>query len=228
VALFSEKIFAISSPNFQIPYYDLGPSREVKSSSPNFKIESFIGDPARGESNSATYGTEHGFFYPEEVGEVYLDLKALPEMRIPPIGNFDTHLTIEVRNPGETIPLFSQAIDTNNDGFYSNLLLAGISPGVYDLTAKGYSHLRDKEENVNLVAGSNFVDFSNGERDYLLAGDVNGINGDNLVNSIDIAIEVIKLDETSNIEREDLNQDSIVNSVDLAITIKNLDLWGDP
>jgi len=87
--------------------------------------------------------------------------------------------------------------------------------------------LRDKEINVNLIAGVNSVDFSNGETDYLLAGDVNGTNGDNLINSIDIALEVIKLDQTLSVEREDLNQDGIVNSVDLAIAIKNLDLWGD-
>ena len=118
-------------------------------------------------------------------------------------------------------------MDTDNNGFYLGLSLAGISPGVYDLTAKGFSHLRDKEGSIVLSDGVNNVDFSNSETDYLLAGDVNGTNGDNLVNSIDIAIEVIKLDETAGVEREDLNQDTIVNSIDLAMTIKNLDLWGD-
>jgi len=217
---------AISGPSFQIPYHDLGPLKERESVSPNFKLESFIGDIFRGKSRSTDYQTEHGFFYPEEV--IFLNLKALPEMRVPPTYNFWTRLTVEVRNPGETTPQFFQIIDTDNNGQYSSLTLAGISPGTYDITVKGYSHLRDKEENVVLTAGSNFVDFSNGETDYLLAGDVNGINGDNLINSIDIAVEVIKLDQSVDIEREDLNLDGIVNSLDLAITIKNLDIWGDP
>jgi len=220
-----EKTSAISSSNFQIPHYDLGPSREKESASSNFKLESFIGDIFRGRSGSSGYQTEHGFFYPEEV--IFLNLKALPEMRVPSTGNFGTHLTVEVRNPGGTTPQFSQIVDTDNDGQYSGLALIGISPGTYDIAVKGYSHLRDKEENIVLTAGSTFVDFSNGETDYLLAGDVNGINGDNLINSIDIAVEVIKLDQTIDVEREDLNQDGVVNSLDLAITIKNLDVWGD-
>ncbi len=226
ITLISQKVLAATSANFQIPHYDLGPSREIESTSTSFKLESFIGDLLRGESISPGYGIEHGFFYPEET--IFLNLKALPEMRVPATGNFDAHLTVEVRNPGQVIPLFSQIVDTDNNGKYSNLALTGISPGAYDLTAKGYSHLRDKEANIVLTAGSNSVDFSNGETDYLLAGDVNGTNGDNLVNSIDIAIEVLKLDQGLGVEREDLNQDNIVNSIDLAITIKNLDVWGEP
>jgi len=222
----AEESSAISSPSFQIPHYDLGPLKERESASPNFKLESFIGDIFRGKSGSASYQTEHGFFYPEEA--IFLNLKALPEMRVPSTGNFGTHLTLEVRNPGETTPLISQIIDTDNNGQYFGLALIGISPGTYDIATKGYSHLRDKEENIVLTAGSNFVDFSNEETDYLLAGDVNGINGDNLINSIDIAVEVIKLDQSVDVEREDLNQDGVVNSLDLAITIKNLDIWGDP
>lgn len=220
------EILAISSPNFQIPYFDFGPGREIESGSPNFKMESFIGDPFRGNSANPNYREEHGFFYPEQ-GNVLVNLKALPEMRVPTTGNFDTHLTVEVRNPGQTSPLFSKTVDTDTNGLYSNILLTGINPGTYDITAKGYSHLRDKEQNAVLVAGANNVDFSNNDTNYLLAGDVNGTNGDNLVNSVDIAIEIIKLDQTSGIEKEDLNQDIIVNSIDLAITIKNLDLWGD-
>jgi len=216
---------AISSPNFQIPYHDLGPSREIESVSSNFKLESFIGDIFRGKSGNTTYQAEHGFFYLKEA--IFLNLKVLPEMRIPPTYNFWTRLAVEVRNPGKTIPLISQTINTNSGGLYFNLLLTGISPGTYDITTKGCSHLRSKKENVVLIAGSNFVDFSNEETDYLLAGDVNGINGDNLINSIDIAVEVIKLDQSVNVEREDLNLDGIVNSLDLAIIIKNLDIWGD-
>jgi hypothetical protein len=75
---------------------------------------------------------------------------------------------------------------TDQYGGASGVLL-GVGPGLYDLTAKGYSHLRLKKALVNVYDGAR-VDFSNNRTIFLLSGDVNFAHGDNYVNGIDLSL----------------------------------------
>jgi len=153
-----------------------------------------------------------------------IDVIAIPEKRIPPFGNDSTILTIEVREPGQTTPLSTTEITTNAYGGYSGALLAGIAPGTYDLTAKGYSHLRLKKSLVDIFEGAR-VDFSEDRTIHLLSGDVNFEHGDNYVNGIDLSLLVSDLLGTT--ERYDLNRDGLVNGIDLSNAVANLLVLGD-
>lgn len=152
-----------------------------------------------------------------------LDLIAVPEKRIPSVGNDSTHLTVEVRNPGSTTPLDSIVITTRSDGTYSGATLS-VGPGTYDFTAKGYSHLRRKKTNV-VFTGDNTIDFTDGGTDRLLCGDVNSTDGDNKVNGIDLTLIVDGL--LGSVERLDLNQDGKVNGIDLTNAVSNINVTGD-
>ena len=202
-----------------------GPS-SGQSSSANYNIFSELGDTVVGESTTigANYILRHGVIY-DLSGNVQLDFIAVPEKRSPLVGNDDSHVTVEVRNPGSTTILFSQTIDTDIDGEYATLDLTGISPGIYDLTAKAYSHLRKKKENVNLGVGINNLDFTDAGTDKVLCGDVNLVNGDNKVNSLDVTLLVA--DWFSADERIDLNQDGQVNSIDMTNMVTNFNQVGD-
>lgn len=164
-----------------------------------------------------------------------LTFKALPEKISPMSNDYSSHVIIEIQPAGGGSVLYSEILDTDLTGMHSTpVLLEGISLGNYDIYVKGYSHLTKKKENVALSAGNNFIDFSEGDTVYLMAGDVNVLNpldpkqrGDDIVNSIDLAIEIEKLDQSSSIEKEDVNKDGAVNSVDLGIAIENLDKVGD-
>ena len=155
-------------------------------------------------------------------GDVRLSFIALPEKRVPKVGNDDSHVIIEVRSPGSAQVLFSQTVDTSIDGQYSNVILSGISPGVYDLIAKGYSHLRRKKSNITLSSGENILDFTDAGLNKLLCGDV---NEDNKVNAIDVTIIVKSLFVSE--ERTDLNQDSLVNAIDITNMVVNFNKVGD-
>jgi hypothetical protein len=151
---------------------------------------------------------------------ISINLIAIPEKRVRLAGqdNSGTLLTVEVRNPGETSPLFSQNVNTSSGGTYSNLALT-LGAGTYDLTAKGYSHLRVKKSNVALIEGAT-VDFTNNKASPLLCGDVNSTNGDNLVNGIDLTVLVSCISGYTT--RCDLNRDSVMNGIDLTNAVSNL------
>lgn len=149
---------------------------------------------------------------------------AAPEKRVPTTNNDDTRLEVEVRNVGSSTALFRQTIRTSSGGYYSGLTLSGISPGTYDITAKGYSHLRRNMPSVALSEGTT-IDFSTGGTVKLLSGDVNSSSGDNLVNGIDLT-QIVN-DLTSNTERYDLNRDTVINGIDLTNAITNLTQTGD-
>lgn len=157
------------------------------------------------------------------VGGVLAHIKAIPEKRIPVVNNRSTILTVEVRNPGSLTPLDSVTITTGPGGSYSGVTLA-IDPGTYDVTAKGYSHLRRKKSNV-AVTDNMTIDFSDNNTFELLSGDVNSTVGDNLVNGIDLSLIVGDLTETT--ARYDLNQDGVINGIDLTNAVTNLTVSGD-
>jgi hypothetical protein len=201
-----------------------GPS-SLKSYSGSYNVFSEIGDTVVGTSTSLSFSILHGVTYEAPTGVVDIDIIAVPEKRVPLTGNDDSHVTIEIRNPGGTTPLFSQTVDTDVDGEHGTMNIAGISPGTYDLTAKAYSHLRRKKENVVLGAGLNTVDFTDVGTDKVLCGDVNLVYGDNKVNSLDVTLLVA--DWFSTDERIDLNQDGQVNSIDMTNMVTNFNLTGD-
>ncbi len=157
------------------------------------------------------------------VASTSLNVLAKPEKRIPTTGNDSTLLTVEVRNPGSVSPLDSQVVTTDTAGAYNGLSL-NIVPGTYDLTVKGYSHLRKKKSNV-VVAADTTIDFTDAGTTTLLSGDVNGSNGDNKVNGIDLSLVVAGLNGTD--VRLDLNRDGRVNGIDLTNAVTNLTLTGD-
>lgn len=151
-----------------------------------------------------------------------INLVAIPEKRVPSTGNNGTLLTVEVRNPGSTTALFSQTINTGSGGTYSGLTIS-LDPGTYDITAKGYSHLRVKKSSQSLAANTT-IDFTAAGASPLLSGDVNGSNGDNKVNGIDLT-QIVSGLTTFNV-RYDLNRDTRVNGIDLTNAVSNLNQTG--
>lgn len=147
---------------------------------------------------------------------------AIPEKRVPTTGNNGTLVTVEIRNPGETTPLYSNTVNTGSGGTYSGFTIT-LTPGTYDITAKGYSHLRVKKTNQSLSNGVT-IDFTSAGVSPLLSGDVNGSDGDNKVNGIDLTQIVSGL--TSYHVRYDLNRDSKVNGIDLTNAVSNLNVTG--
>ena len=202
-----------------------GPS-SGQSSSVDFNVFSELGDVFVGESTTVGVGyiLHHGVIY-DLTGSVQLDFIAVPEKRSPVTGNDDSHVTVEVRSPGSTVVLFSQTVDTDVDGEHATLDLVGISPGTYDLTAKAYSHLRRKKENVILGTGITNLDFTDAGTNKVLCGDVNLADGDNKVNSLDVTLLVA--DWFTADERIDLNQDGQVNSIDMTNMVTNFNQVGD-
>lgn len=148
---------------------------------------------------------------------------AKPEKRIPSSNNDSTVLTLEVRPVGSSSPLDTNVVTTSSGGTYSGVTFT-ILPGVYDITAKGYSHLRRKKSNVTLTADTT-IDFTDGGTDNLLSGDVNSTDGDNKVNGIDLTLLVAGLNSAN--VRLDLNRDGRVNGIDLTNAVTNLILTGD-
>lgn len=155
-------------------------------------------------------------------GGFSINFVAIPEKRVPTSGNNGTLLTVEVRTPGETTPLFSETVVTGSGGTYSGMVVT-LSPGTYDITAKGYSHLRVKKSNQSLSNGLT-IDFTASGVSPLLSGDVNGVSGDNKVNGIDLSQIVSGL--TSYHVRYDLNRDTRVNGIDLTNAVSNLNVTG--
>ncbi len=157
------------------------------------------------------------------VGSFPINLIAIPEKRIPASGNNSTLLTIEVRAVSSTTPLVSTVVNTGSGGTYSGLTLQ-LSPGTYDITAKGYSHLRRLKSSVAL-SNNVTVDFTDAGTNKLLSGDVNSTDGDNKVNGIDLSLIVAGL--LGNSVRLDLNRDGLANGIDLTNAVTNLNITGD-
>lgn len=206
--------------NVEHPEAISGPS-PGGSASVNFNLFSEIGDTAVGVSDSVNFSVLHGVTYEES--DTLLGIIVIPEKRVPATGNDDSHVTVEIRNVGNTVPFFSQTIDTNVNGV-GQIDIAAIPPGVYDMTAKAYSHLRRLKSSVNLGAVAS-VDFTDAGTNKVLCGDVNLADGDNKVNSLDVTILVDSWFTIN--ERTDLNQDGEVNSIDITNMITNFNQVGD-
>ncbi len=155
---------------------------------------------------------------------VPVDVVAIPEKRVPSTGNNGTLLSIEVRPEGSTDVLYSGVINTSSGGTYSDLQLTGINEGTYDVSAKGFSHLRRTLASLSVSSGMT-LDFTDDGDDPLLSGDVNSTDGDNKVNGIDLTLIVNDLNGGQ--ARYDLNRDTRVNGIDLTNAVTNLNVTGD-
>ncbi len=155
---------------------------------------------------------------------VPVDVVAIPEKRVPSTGNNGTLLSIEVRPEGSTDVLYSGVINTSSGGTYSDLQLTGINEGTYDVSAKGFSHLRRTLASLSVSSGMT-LDFTDNGDDPLLSGDVNSTDGDNKVNGIDLTLIVNDLNGGQ--ARYDLNRDTRVNGIDLTNAVTNLNVTGD-
>lgn len=221
---------AASSTNYNVTP-EITPQSTGTSDSANYDIDSAVGDTAVGESSSENYRVRHGTTYDED-GLATLNFKAVPEKRVS--GRLNSRVIIEVRSPGNVSgpSLFKDIVDTDSSGMYEGELDLGVTSGVYDIYVKGFSHLKKMVHNYYLTGGINYIDFTT--TNDLLAGDVNVVDGsdpmlegDDIVNSIDLGMLIEKLDLGSDIEKTDLNKDDTVNAIDLGIMIENLDQTGE-
>ena len=159
--------------------------------------------------------------------DLFLNFRAVPEKRLPPTGNNSTILRVKMYQEGTENLVFDQTATTDLNG-YSNdeISLQDVTlSATYDFLIKGYSHLQHRKNGVTMATGTEFIDFSEGETIFEKAGDVNGTDGDNYVNGIDLSIlgNHIYTDDY----RNDLNQDDLVNGLEFSIAVTNLYQWGD-
>lgn len=152
-----------------------------------------------------------------------LHMIGIPEKRIPSTGNDSTQFTVEVRGPDSLIAVDTATGTTTAQGAFSGIVL-DIEDGTYDFTFKGYSHLRRKLRSITVSTGS-VLDFTDDGDDKLLCGDVNGTDGDNEVNGIDLSLMTSAL--LGSVVRYDVNRDGVVNGIDLTDVVANLNVTGD-
>ena len=195
------------------------------SDSDDFEAVTSIGEIGEGfQGNKQDLGSG----YPPMLGEeATLVIKAIPEKRKLPVGpgNLKTHLKLEISQNG-TVSFVSTADTDNATGEATYYIdLDNFRGGTYDLGAKGYSHLKLIKRNISLGKGNNYIDMTNGETIYLLAGDANGIEGDNQVNSLDIGAVIGNYHTLA--ERTDFNLEGETNSIDIGILIDNYHKTGD-
>ncbi len=161
-----------------------------------------------------------------------LQIKIHPEKRHDPTGreisttstNQDIQFEVELRNPttGE-VEFISEGV-TGDNGI-GNIEVEGLAEGVYDVSVKTISHLRNTNKSQTLNWPSTLVDTSEGFTKLNKAGDVNMTYGDNFVNGIDFSVIANKI--YTNNKKTDLNRDNVVNGIDFAITTTNIYQWGE-
>ena len=226
---------------------NFGNSGGLQSTSTNYDMDfQQLGDFNTSNSdNSAgndTFDLLSGYLYAQG-GDVYLSFKFLPSNRYLDAGNnYQSEVTIEVRPVGGDIDsiLFSEVVTTDANGEYTSLLLTSVTPGTYDVTAKGWATLRLMESSEVLSGGSNTVDFSQSDTLYGLAGDLDAVNeggrggsdelGDNYIGAADFSDVVANYDNTPGPaeDRRDLDQyGSNANAADVSIVISNYAQTGD-
>lgn len=170
--------------------------------------------------------------------EMWFNLTYLPQGRYgDPLTNNQTRLTVEIRPPGGSANsiLLSEQVVTNSQGYYPNLLILGLSPGNYDVTAKGWANLRQKL-NVDLNPGVNNLDFSQGYTQEALAGDVDNNSrsgsgsleqGNNEIEISDYSTIVGVYDQTN--DRYDLDQfEDTASAPDYSLMVSNYGATGIP
>ncbi len=151
-----------------------------------------------------------------------LSLKTILEGR--PAGNQATKLFIGIAE-GTLSPnpkfLLSFSVDLPASGTYSNLSLAGLTPGTkYTALIKGSSQIAASSE---FSMSPTVSTLNEGAALNMLSGD---LNEDNAITEADLSIVQRAFGASSKSanwnELADLNKDNVVNAFDLAIVTKNL------
>lgn len=107
--------------------------------------------------------------------------------------------------------LLSFSVDLPDNGTYSNLSLAGLSPGTkYTALLKGKAQIATSSA---FVMSPKVTNLNDGQTLTMLTGD---LNEDNAVTAADLSIA------QSGKKEADFNQDGVVNAFDFAIITKNL------
>lgn len=161
------------------------------------------------------------------VGACILELTVKPEKRIPPVGNDQTELTVDIYDNSNTL-VGTVTGNSNNVGVATMDICdqgLALTPGTYNFKVRGLSHLRkDFGDYFAFSLAVTQLDLSNGGTEQLLAGETSVIY-DNYINSLDISTQINALYTSDN--KNDLNQDSTVNSLDISNTIYNFYLAGE-
>jgi len=235
-------VLATSSTDFSVD-----PENEINSFGQNSNSSDFqvgcqqVGDLAIGESTDSG-GTiiQHGFPCIPETDTI-LDFIFSPQGRYGTVlTNDQSRVTIEVRPTGgnENSFIFSQEVTTLADGSYTGLVLTGVSPGNYDITAKGWATLRIKKTNVTILSTLNNIDFTDTGTNRAVAGDIDVTNrssvgsaeqGDNEISAGDYPVLVGNYNLTGpSYDRIDLDQfDNSASAADYSILVSNYNLAGD-
>lgn len=147
-----------------------------------------------------------------------------PEKRIPRNSNWSNLNVVDIREKNDTNILITQVVNTNNlgEGELAQIDIDNLSPGRYDVTIKGVSHLKKLYKDIEFRQNTFTMDLT--PYGDLKAGDTSVIE-DNYINSLDISTQVKNL--YTNDTKNDLNRDSVVNSADISNTLHNLYLFGD-
>lgn len=117
--------------------------------------------------------------------------------------------------------LLSFTVDLPKEGIFSNLSLAGLSPGTkYTALLKGKAQIATSSA---FVMSPTVTNLNDGQALNMLSGD---LNEDNVINSLDYTIAQKALGSTAKSpnwnELADFNKDGVVNIFDLGLISKNL------
>lgn len=151
-----------------------------------------------------------------------LSLKMVLDGR--PNGNYSTRLFVGIAEGSLTTNpkfLLSFTVDLPASGGYSELSLAGLSPGgKYTALLKGSAQIATSSA---FTMSPTVTSLNEGQSINMLSGD---LNDDNAINNTDYSIAKKALGTTSAStnwnENADLNKDGVVNTLDLSIISKNL------
>jgi hypothetical protein len=155
-----------------------------------------------------------------------LSIRVYPEKRIPPVNNWGTFLTLEIRDTNGTLLFSEGSLPTNNQGLgQMSICGSGFTPlpGNYNFRLRGYSHLWKQYLNVPAFQTQDAeVDLTGypplwaSEISPVLDNFINGLDVSNIANSM-----------YTNDYAADLNQDGSVNSLDISIFMSNIYRTGD-
>ncbi len=188
------------------------PAKELLSISQSKVSTQSAGSSSSSDSSSPTVATSFG---------PTLSLKASLEGRS---SDQSTKLFVGILEGDSTSNLkfvLNFSVNLPSNGEYSNLSLAGLTPGSkYTAILKGSAQIATASA---FIMSPNITSLNSGDIINMLSGD---LNEDNAVNSSDYSIAKAILGVTSKSahwnESVDFNKDGIINSFDLAIITKNL------
>jgi cysteine-rich repeat protein len=161
---------------------------------------------------------------PEGQGvERQIRIVAHPEKRVNASQNWSTLSRVVFYNKTLHKTELETSIELNNTG-WSGFDTDKLENGTYDISLKGYSHLTKVIRDVVIDQSTETIDFTEGGKSFLIAGDVHS-SKDDFIDGLDIAATVNAL--YSNDLSADLNHDGFVNALDLSIVVGNIYKTGE-